>query len=522
VEIEIENIVVKSNPRTDFGDIDELTASVREKGILEPLIVKEIEDGKVELVAGERRLRAGKSAGLKKVPVVFYGGDEVDVEEVKLIENMHRKDLNPVEESKAFNSYIETTKTSVDTLAQKISKPKLYIERRLELLKLPEDVKKALSDRKILLGHALVIARLTTKSEQKKLMKEIINDKLSVNHAEREVRRMDSTVELSDAIFNKSDCKGCGYNGGEQSMLFETGSEIKGFCLNKKCFHKKTLQHIKEETKKLKDKGINVLTKKQLEKVKSSERVYNWDNDFKDIKKRLHKEPQVFAIVFMDRYGSKIEKEIHCINPRKRHSKKAKVTDEKVKDQNAKDRLNNKVSDFKRNFLIGKTQDLIQPSTKETKTMTLFALLVEGRDWNDKNKMEVTEKIIEDAKLERDEFDDEFSFSKILALDESEIDRLIAKASGMWVKHLHDELSEASETFGVNLTEHFTITEEYLKPYTKLALIELAKEIGLSKHLEESGIEKWEKAKRTELVDYFLNKGFDLKGKVPKLMQKAR
>ena len=123
--------------------------------------------------------------------------------------------------------------------------------------------------------------------------------------------------------------------------------------------------------------------------------------------------------------------------------------------------------------------------------MTLYALLEEGRDWNDKDKMEVTEKIVEDAQLEGEEFDEALSFSKILALDETEIDKLISKASGMWVKHLHHELPEASETFGVNLKEHFIITEEYLKPYTKDALIELAKEIGLDKHLEKNGSEKW-------------------------------
>ena len=154
--------------------------------------------------------------------------------------------------------------------------------------------------------------------------------------------------------------------------------------------------------------------------------------------------------------------------------------------------------------------------------MTLYALLDEGRDWNDKEKMEMTEQIIEEAKLEGGEFGVALSFQKILRLDEPEIDRLISKASGMWVKHLHEELLKASVTFGVNLKEHFTITDEYLKPYTKDALIALAKEIKLDKHLEKKGIEKWDKAKRSDMVSYFLNEGFDLKGNVPKLMVEAR
>jgi len=309
-----------------------------------------------------------------------------------------------------------------------------------------------LSENKIALGHALVIARLKTVGEQKKLLKEIINDKLSVNHAEREVSRMDSTVELSDAIFDKSGCKGCGYNGGEQSMLFETGSEIKGYCLNKKCFHKKTTQHVKDETKRLKSQGVNVLTERQIEKLKQKESVKDWHDDYKDIKKRLSKEPDVFAVVFTENYGGEIEKEIYCINPRKRHPKNASVTDEKTKAQNAKDRLKNKISEFKRNFLIQKTQELMKPSTKETKAMTLYALLEEGWDWNDKDKREVTEQIIEDSKLEGGEFGLQLSFPKILELDETEIDRLISKASGMWVKHMHQELIGASEYVNENET----------------------------------------------------------------------
>jgi hypothetical protein len=373
------------------------------------------------------------------------------------------------------------------------------------------------------MGHGLVIARLKTVKDQKKLLKEIINDKLSVNHAEREIVHMDGTVNLSDASFDKSGCKGCQYNGGEQSMLFETGSEIKGHCLNKKCFHTKTRQYIKAETKKLIDKGVNVLTEKQLEKIQRKEGVYRYHDDYKDIKKRLSKEPDVFAVVFNEIWNGNIEKEIYCINPAKRRPKKAGDTaDEKQKAQNAKDRLNSKVSDFKRDFLINKTQELIQPSAKETKAMTLFALLMEGNDWNDKAKREIALSIIREADLGNGGPVETLSFSKILALDESEIDRHIAAASGMWVKYLRDELSEASETFGVNLQEHFQITEEYLKPYTKGALIEFAKEIGLDKHLDKKGIENWEKAKRGDIVSYFLNEGFDLKGKVPKLMAEAR
>ena len=85
MEIAIDKISVNSNPRTDFGNIDELAASVREKGIIEPLVVKKLDDKSYELVAGERRLRAAKAVGLKKVPVSIREGDSADIEEIKLM-----------------------------------------------------------------------------------------------------------------------------------------------------------------------------------------------------------------------------------------------------------------------------------------------------------------------------------------------------------------------------------------------------------------------------------------------------
>ena len=113
MEIAVEQIHVQSNPRTDFGNIDELRGSIREKGIIEPLVVKEVKGGKYELIAGERRLRAAMAAGLDKVPVAVRQGDEADIEEVKLIENIHRKDFNPIEEGLGFLAYMDKTGASI-------------------------------------------------------------------------------------------------------------------------------------------------------------------------------------------------------------------------------------------------------------------------------------------------------------------------------------------------------------------------------------------------------------------------
>ncbi|MFC1591638.1 hypothetical protein ACFL43_03840, partial [Thermodesulfobacteriota bacterium] len=155
---------------------------------------------------------------------------------------------------------------------------------------------------------------------------------------------------------------------------------------------------------------------------------------------------------------------------------------------------------------------------KETKAMVLFSLISEGQNWNDHDKREFTEELIKKENLGGKW--EMVNYSKVLALDENEIDRITASMASQWIKNLNDEIKEASETFGVNLQEHFTITEDYLKLHTKDQLLNLAKEIKLHKHLRDKGTDNWEKAKRDDLIGYFLNEGFELKGVVPKLMMK--
>jgi ParB/RepB/Spo0J family partition protein len=522
MEIGIESISVRSNPRSDFGDIDELTASVREKGVIEPLVVKDLGGGKFELVAGERRLRASKAAGLEKVPVNVYSGSDSDIEEVKLIENIQRKDLNPVEEAEAFQRFISETKASVETLAQKMSKPKIYVERRLALLALPEQVKKAVIAGKVLLGHALLISRLKNTKEQLALMKKIVGEGLSVGEAESHLGYKDHTVQLQYAEFDKKECAGCRHNGGEQAVLFESGSQIKGVCLDKRCFLKKQKRHRQDEVRKLQKRGVKVLSPQSLSEIKAKERVDSWQDDYKAIQKKLAKEPENYVVVFGEGYSGQLEKQVWCVNPKARHPKKD-VQESKQKAANTADRLKNKVAEHKRGFLIGKTQELIQPGTKESKALTLFALLEEGSSWNDRDRRDATEKVIKAEKIGVSSFGGyDARFSKILELEEADIDRIIAVVSGLWVKNLHRELVDGSEAFGVSLNKHFVITEDYLKPHTKDQLVALTKEIGLDKHLETKGNDKWDKAKKADLIKGFLESGFDLKGKVPKLMEKTR
>jgi ParB family chromosome partitioning protein len=138
-----------NQPRKEFNDdaLKELTASIKEKGIIQPILVEPEEDGKYLIVAGERRYRAATAAGLNEVPVVVRKFSEVETLEIALIENIQRQDLTPVEEAQAFKHLMDTYGYSQDEVAKKVSKSRSAVANALRILKLPLDMLEALTRR---------------------------------------------------------------------------------------------------------------------------------------------------------------------------------------------------------------------------------------------------------------------------------------------------------------------------------------------------------------------------------------
>src|SRR4030042_1299941 len=168
-------------PRQSFQSpaFDELVESVREKGIITPLLVTKTEGG-YRLIAGERRWRAAQKAGLETVPVVVKEVSPIEPLEPALIENIHRKDLNPIEEAQAYQRWLEDTDTTQDVLAKKLGKDRSTIANLLRLLKLPKVVQQDLVEDRLSMGHARVLAGLKNPEEQKALRDLIIKKSLSV------------------------------------------------------------------------------------------------------------------------------------------------------------------------------------------------------------------------------------------------------------------------------------------------------------------------------------------------------
>ena len=187
----IEEIIPnRSQPRKHFDEskLQELAESIKEKGILEPLLVRRTDQG-YELIVGERRWRAAQKAGLKEVPVMVKEADRREVLEISLIENLQREDLNPIEAAESFKHLLEEFNISQEDLSQRIGKDRTTITNTLRLLKLPLEVRNQLLQNRITSGHARAILSLESKEKQKELCALIIKKGLSVREAEAIAKR---------------------------------------------------------------------------------------------------------------------------------------------------------------------------------------------------------------------------------------------------------------------------------------------------------------------------------------------
>jgi ParB family chromosome partitioning protein len=190
----------KYQPRKGFDEVklDELAASIQEKGIIEPLIVRKI-DGGYELIVGERRWRAAQRAGIKEVPVIVRDVSTGEALELALIENLQREDLNPLEEAEAYKRLMEEFQYKQEELAKRIGKDRTTVANALRLLKLPQEIKAYVADEAISSGHARALLGLDSPEEQKMACMKVIKRGLSVRETERLVRRLNLQPSKEDA-----------------------------------------------------------------------------------------------------------------------------------------------------------------------------------------------------------------------------------------------------------------------------------------------------------------------------------
>lgn len=180
----------RNQPRKEFDKeaLSELAASIKQYGILQPIMVQKNGD-MYEIIAGERRWRAAKEAGLKEVPVIVRDYDKQKIMEISIIENIQRENLNPIEEAMAYQCLMEEYGLKHDELADKVSKNRSTITNSMRLLRLSENIQQMIIDGKISTGHAKVLLSVENKEEQEKIAAELISRSLSVRELEKLVKK---------------------------------------------------------------------------------------------------------------------------------------------------------------------------------------------------------------------------------------------------------------------------------------------------------------------------------------------
>jgi len=186
-EVAISSIELNPHqPRTHFDEesLNELAASIRAVGVLQPLLVRTVRPGTYQLIAGERRMRAAERAGLSQVPVIVRDATDAASAEQALIENVHREDLGALEEAAAYQQLLEDFGLTHDQLASRVGKNRATISNSLRLLTLPASVQQLIADRRLTSGHAKVLLSITDRAQQERLAQQVVREGLSVRATE--------------------------------------------------------------------------------------------------------------------------------------------------------------------------------------------------------------------------------------------------------------------------------------------------------------------------------------------------
>lgn len=531
-EIPLTDLVLsKNNPRKRFDPqkLAELTESIKQKGVIEPIIVRSV-NGMYEVVCGERRLKAGKNAGLETMPAIIKELSDGQALEFQVIENLQREDLNPIDEALGFKAMLEKCKYTQEDLSSRIGKSQPYIANRLRLLSLPADIQQAISQEIITPGHGVVLLRLEDPKEQKNLFQKITAHKLSVRAAENELEQYGRL--LSAAPFDKTECAMCPFNGNRQLDLFDRQTKLKDRCLNAGCFAKKMNQYVVRESARLRKTGKRVVA---LNKLSASSEWRGATHIDKYDRERLGKH-----------YEQKCKSKEGCPHLVYVISKAGSYDDNKDVQKIEEYCLNSRCMNEIRNAA---TSGTISPVDRKAALKRLAGLQAEEarrRFWKEKINANMTPRILAAVKLENllyhlgfRRYDllpkevvrvvrtgyggsyKETSVRLLYGLGEKKLVEISRVVAGELVKMRvnDDDLLFLCAEAGFKVERDYVIDRAFLRPKVKEQLVALAKEIGLDKYLKAKKIcepgELIDRKKR-ELIDFFLKKGFKLEGKIPK------
>ena len=226
-EIDINKVEPNENqPRKEFNEdaLQELADSIKQHGLIEPIIVQEGKKGFYQIIAGERRWRAAKLAGLKEVPVVVRELSTQEIVEISLIENIQREDLNPVEEAMAYKRLIDEFHMKQDEIAERVSKSRTAVTNSMRLLKLDVRVQQMMVDEMISAGHARAILAIENPEKQYTTAMKVFDEKLSVRETEKLVKTVLTPQKRKDKVANPAE--DAIYESLEEKMKGITGTRV--------------------------------------------------------------------------------------------------------------------------------------------------------------------------------------------------------------------------------------------------------------------------------------------------------
>lgn len=528
-----------NNPRTIFEGqkFDDLMKSIKEKGVLEPILVRPV-NGKFEIVAGERRFRAlqqivgepGYEGVVVTIPSITRKINDDEAFEIMIIENLQREDLMPLEEIQSFEKYVKKHgKEGVDALGERTGIRPAYIRRRIAALRLPKRALDAWNKGVLTFGHLEELIRLKDKQD----LREMLHKLLDSGWRDMTVKDLRDHINariplLTKAKFDKTECNSCMQNSDVQKKLWDTEPMKKTHCLNPKCFLKKQVGYLTKNwpqtswAKRFKTTGF------------AFDHDLSWnDRNFfsyiKPFKKCLEGCENFLTVIKLDgtlEAGQACVKNDKCFQSLSRLRLQKGTKKEKKDDGGPRVHWHGQYfrEEFFKVSIPAKFKNY-EPSSIKIARLTLFSILRLNRDLLDWFARKA--KLIKEGGDTWDLEEGDIIYS-ILGMELPEVAELTKEATLQIVLQQNtvvpSDRMRAAEHLGIDLSKEWAMTEEYLQKKTIKEMLQFGKKLGvfddvkakafLVKTLKKKPM-KYDKCKKTELLDVFLKSGVELVGKVP-------
>ncbi len=547
----LKQITIAANPRTyfDAAEMEELTASVREKGVIQPVIVRTLADGGFALVAGGRRYRAAMTAHGEdyQIPVVVKEIDDVEAKQLAIIENIQRADMSPAEEAIAAAEQVGLCKGDRDEVARIFGWSRATLDKRLALMNCSASVLEALNTRQILLGHAELLAALP-KETQDKLLPVIIKEGKPVPELKKTIEQV--ACSLSAAIFDKADCANCPHNSSTQGEMF--GESIAtGNCTNRSCFNEKTEKQLEAVASGLRDdypvvrivRAGDNHTRIQLavegpkgvgeEQAKACHACQNYGaavSGLPDSIGKVYKGQCFDTVCNMKMVAKRLQAEKAAAEPKPeaKGSGTASVKPAAKASGTAQSTTSNPPatvvaeSDRIKTYRVALWRKALRREVGQNaglaqRYLVSIALAGQARCVDDSTLKGIWEKLT-DEKIPVS--DVAKAATSVAAADEAKLALAVtgvtvAAIQGLDVHHL----TSLCRHHQLDLNQHWKLCKEFLELITKSEMMVVADELGIRAALGDEFKKVFSKSK-AEVIDALLNvKGFDYTGKVPKVLK---